>query len=366
MNDLSKACIDEAKQSMQSAINFLEKELAKIRAGKANPGMLDGVKIDYYGTPTEISQAANINTPDARSIIIQPWEKTIIGAINKAILDANLGFTPRHEGDILRIVVPPLTEERRKELCKAAKVEVENSKVNIRNARRNVMDKVKKLKDKSVPEDEVKQVEKEIQDITDKFIGECDKIYCRQRERDYDCVNHAIESNRMESWFDSLESTNKYCELLDPPPLRSSLLYAHAADGRHRPAGQSLSASVVGIGLNVNETDFPDWVPNPVSLKQAAGETLPLGMVLERVVDGIAIRYRQLAEEAVSGHFRLDGDYQSRLLNLGVEMPYLYRNTAIRATIRGVNRFGHLELVTHEGESIVCQLKELVFQGLTE
>ena len=176
MNDLSKACIDEAKQTMQSAINFLEKELAKIRAGKANPGMLDGVKIDYYGTPTELSQAANISTPDARSIIIQPWDKSIIGAINKAILDANLGFTPRHEGDILRIVVPPLTEERRKELGKSAKSEVENGKVNIRNARRNVMDKVKKLKD------EVKQVEKEIQDITDKYIGECDKIYAAKEK----------------------------------------------------------------------------------------------------------------------------------------------------------------------------------------
>ena len=177
MNDLSKACIDEAKNSMHTAINFLKKELEKIRAGKANPGMLDGVKIDYYGTPTEISQVANIKTPDPRIIIIQPWEKSVIGALNKAILDANLGFTPRHEGDILRIIIPPLTEERRKELSKAAKVEVENSKVNIRNARRNVMDKVKKLKDKSVPEDEVKQVEKEIQDITDKFIAECDQIY---------------------------------------------------------------------------------------------------------------------------------------------------------------------------------------------
>ena len=148
MNDLSKACIDEAKNSMQNAISFLNKELEKIRSGKANPAMLDGVKIDYYGTPTEISQVANINTPDPRSIIIQPWEKTIIGAINKAILDANLGFTPRHEGEILRIVIPPMTEERRKELTKAAHAEVENSKVNIRNARRNVMDKVKKLKDK--------------------------------------------------------------------------------------------------------------------------------------------------------------------------------------------------------------------------
>ena len=182
MNDLSKACIEEAKNSMQSAINFLNKELEKIRSGKANPAMLDGVKIDYYGTPTEISQVANINTPDPRSIIIQPWEKTIIGAINKAILDANLGFTPRHEGEILRIVIPPMTEERRKELTKAAHAEVENSKVNIRNARRNVMDKVKKLKDKSVPEDEVKQVEKELQDITVKNIAECDKIFAAKEK----------------------------------------------------------------------------------------------------------------------------------------------------------------------------------------
>ena len=182
MNDLSKNCIAEAKNSMQNAVNFLEKELAKIRASKSNPAMLDGVKVDYYGAPTEISQVANINTPDPRTIIIQPWEKTIIGAINKAILDANLGFTPRHEGDILRITIPPLTEERRKELCKAAKAEAENGKVNVRNARRNVMDKVKKLEDKSVPEDEVKQVEKEIQDITDKFIGECDKVYAAKEK----------------------------------------------------------------------------------------------------------------------------------------------------------------------------------------
>ncbi len=182
MNDLSKACLDEARNSMKSSLSFLEKELAKIRAGKANPGMLDGVKVDYYGTMTEISQVANVNTPDARSIIIQPWEKTILGAINKAILDANLGFTPRHEGEILRIVIPPLTEERRKELCKQAKTEVENAKVNVRNVRRNVMDKVKKLKDKSVPEDEVKQVEKELQDITDKNIAECDKIFAAKEK----------------------------------------------------------------------------------------------------------------------------------------------------------------------------------------
>ena len=182
MNELSKACLDEAKNSMQSSLSFLEKELAKIRAGKANPGMLDGVKVDYYGTPTEISQVANINTPDARSIVVQPWEKNMVSPINKAIMDANLGFTPRQEGDMLRIVIPPLTEERRRELSKAAKTEIENAKVNVRNVRRNVMDKVKKLKDKSVSEDEVKQVEKELQDITDKHIAECDKIYAAKEK----------------------------------------------------------------------------------------------------------------------------------------------------------------------------------------
>ena len=182
MNELSKACLDEAKNSMQSSLSFLEKELAKIRAGKANPGMLDGVKVDYYGTPTEISQVANINTPDARSIVVQPWEKNMVSPINKAIMDANLGFTPRQEGDMLRIVIPPLTEERRRELSKAAKTEIENAKVNVRNVRRNVMDKVKKLKDKSVPEDEVKQVEKELQDITDKHIAECDKIFAAKEK----------------------------------------------------------------------------------------------------------------------------------------------------------------------------------------
>lgn len=183
MNELSKACLDEAKKNMQSAINFLEMELEKIRAGKANPGMLSGVKIDYYGNPTDISQTANITTPDARSIVIQPWDKNIIGAINKAILDANLGFTPRHEGDLLRISIPPLTEERRKQLSKEAHAMVESAKVNVRNARRNVLDKVKKLKDKAVPEDEVKQVEKDLQDTTDKFIAQCDTI-CAAKEKE--------------------------------------------------------------------------------------------------------------------------------------------------------------------------------------
>jgi ribosome recycling factor len=183
MNDLSKACLDEAKNNMQGAVKHLEQELTKIRAGKANPAMLDGIKADYYGTPTLISQIANISTPDPRNIIIQPWEKTMLGVISKAIQAANLGFNPQSEGDTLRIIIPPLTEERRKELAKSAKSEVETGKVNIRNVRRNVMDKVKKLKDKGVPEDEVKQLEKDIQDVTDKYIAEADKIFdAKQKE----------------------------------------------------------------------------------------------------------------------------------------------------------------------------------------
>ena len=118
MNDLSKACLDEAKNNMQGAIKHLEAELTKIRAGKANPAMLDGIKVDYYGTPTLISQVANISTPDPRNITIQPWEKSLMGAISKAIQAANLGFNPQQEADMLRIIIPPLTEERRKELAK--------------------------------------------------------------------------------------------------------------------------------------------------------------------------------------------------------------------------------------------------------
>lgn len=177
MNDLSKNCLEEARNNMQGAINHLEKELTKIRAGKANPAMLDGIKVDYYGTPTLLSQVSNISTPDPRNITVQPWDKNMLGAISKAIQAANLGFNPQQDAEMLRIIIPPLTEERRKELVKTAKAETETGKVNVRNVRRNVMDKVKKLKDKGVPEDEVKQVEKELQDITDKFIADIDKIF---------------------------------------------------------------------------------------------------------------------------------------------------------------------------------------------
>lgn len=129
----------------------------------------------------------------------------------------------------------------------------------------------------------------------------------------------------------------------------------------NRVAGKRLSASVVGVGLNVNETAFPSWVPNPVSLCQVAGHALPLEDVLEKVLDGVAVRYGELEKGMAQGHRGVDEAYLSRLLNLGVERPYLYHGKPIRATIKGVNRFGHLELVTDGGEDLVCQLKELVF-----
>jgi len=174
MADLSKQLVEECKTNMQGALVFLEASMHKIKAGKASPSMLEGIKVDYYGNPTPIEQVANISTPDAKQLIIQPWEKTMLSPIDKAILAANLGFTPKYEGDTLRITLPVVTEERRRELVKRAKAEVEETKVSIRNVRRNIIDKVKKLKDQGVSEDEIKTTEKEIDIITEKYIKDSD------------------------------------------------------------------------------------------------------------------------------------------------------------------------------------------------
>ena len=176
MNEDAKKMLSEADSLMSDAVQHLDKELGKLRAGKASPAMLGGVKVDYYGTMTPIDQVGNINTPDAKQIVVQPWDKNLLGAIGKAIQAANLGFVPKVEADVVRIVLPPVTEERRKELCKKAKAEAENAKVSIRNVRRNILEKIKKLKDSGVPEDEVKSLEKEMQDITDKFITKADEV----------------------------------------------------------------------------------------------------------------------------------------------------------------------------------------------
>lgn len=167
---------EEAKEKMEAAISHLERELIKIRAGKASPQMLESVKLDYYGTLTRLDQVANINSPDPRSLVVQPWEKNLLSVIEKAIMAANLGFNPQNDGTIIRIVVPPLTEERRKDLMKKAKLEAENAKVSIRNIRRDAIEHGKKEEKNGAPEDMVKKFETEIQDITNKYSAKIDKL----------------------------------------------------------------------------------------------------------------------------------------------------------------------------------------------
>jgi ribosome recycling factor len=169
-------CLKQAKETMNATVAHFEKELQKVRAGKASPQMLDGIKVDYYGNPTPIDQVANVNTPDAHQIVIQPWERNMLPVIEKAILAANIGVTPQNNGEFIRLVVPAPTEERRKELVKKAKQDAEQTKVAIRNIRRTANDDAKKLKDDGVEEDAVKKLETDIQKATDEAIGKIDKI----------------------------------------------------------------------------------------------------------------------------------------------------------------------------------------------
>lgn len=166
--------IATAKEAMDSAIHHLEKQLGNIRAGKASPAMLGSVMVDYYGSQTPLSQVANVNTPDGRTITIQPWEKTMLQEIERAIMVANLGFNPMNNGETLIINVPPLTEERRINLSKIAKTEAEDAKVGIRNARKEAMHEVKKLDDAS--EDLQKNTEMDIQEMTDDYSRKVDDI----------------------------------------------------------------------------------------------------------------------------------------------------------------------------------------------
>ena len=183
MTEEAKFIIEEIKESMQHALTHLEKEFHKFRTSKASPQMLEGVKVEYYGNPSSVDKIANINTPDARTIIVQPWEKTMLNPLAKAILDANLGFNPQNNGEFLRITVPPLTEDRRRDLVKKAKGEAEIARVAIRNIRRNAVEDAKKLEKDGVSEDEIKVLEKDIQHITDSFIAQADKIL-EHKEKD--------------------------------------------------------------------------------------------------------------------------------------------------------------------------------------
>lgn len=175
MTEESQMVLSETEESMQKSIDHLDREFQKIRAGKASPQMLEGVKVDYYGVMTPIDQTANINTPDPKQIIVQPWDKSMVPIIEKAILAANLGFNPKNEGEVLRILVPPVTEERRRELVKKAKQESEDTKISIRNSRRTANDMAKDLEKEGIPEDEVKKLQEKIQELTDKFVKQVDE-----------------------------------------------------------------------------------------------------------------------------------------------------------------------------------------------
>jgi len=175
MSDELNIIKELAQENMDKAIDHLETELVKVRAGKANPNLVDGIVVDYYGTPTPINQIGNISVSDARTLTIQPWEKNMLQPIERAIIAANIGINPQNDGNMIRLFMPPLTEERRKELVKRSQGEGEHSKVAIRNIRRDAMEQVKKLQKNGLSEDVCKDAEKNIQETTDHYISLVDK-----------------------------------------------------------------------------------------------------------------------------------------------------------------------------------------------
>ena len=176
MDELVTMVLDDARERMDKSIEHLENELMKIRAGKASPRIVDGIMVDYYGVQTPINQVSNVGTPDAKTVAIQPWEKNMIDSIEKAIMQANIGITPMNNGEIIRLSIPPLTEERRKDLVKQVKAEGENTKIGVRNCRRDANEELKQLQKDGLPEDEEKTGIAEVQKITDIYIEKIDKI----------------------------------------------------------------------------------------------------------------------------------------------------------------------------------------------
>ena len=176
MEDISKGIINQVEKEMEASIAFLDEDLKTYRAGKASSSVFNGVMVNYYGSPTPLSQVSSITTPDAKSIMIQPWEKNLIPTIEKAIIDANLAFTPQNNGESIRINIPPLTEERRKDLVKKVKAAGETAKISLRNARRDGIESLKKAQKEGLAEDIVKSSEEEIQKITDKYNKKIDSL----------------------------------------------------------------------------------------------------------------------------------------------------------------------------------------------
>ncbi len=177
-----KKHLDHAADSMEACLLFLDESLAHIRAGKANPRILDGVKVDYYGQHVPISSVATITTPDAKTITIQPWEKALISVIEKAIMNSEVGITPMNNGETIRLGIPPLTEDRRKQLAKQSKAECEDAKISVRNARRDAIENFKKMQKEGLPEDEEKDAEVSVQKIHDKYIKKIDEMFAAKEK----------------------------------------------------------------------------------------------------------------------------------------------------------------------------------------
>lgn len=183
MSEALDMIIDDAAKQMKKAISHLEAELGRIRAGKANPQILEGVYVDYYGNSTPLAQVANITTPDARTLSIQPWEKNMLQPIEKAIIASNIGLNPQNDGSIIRLFLPPLTEERRKDLVKRVNAEGENAKVSVRSIRRDSIEQIKKEQKDGLSEDIAKDGEARVQGITDKHIALVDQ-HCKDKEKE--------------------------------------------------------------------------------------------------------------------------------------------------------------------------------------
>ena len=169
--------LDAAKETMDGALKHLNIELAKIRAGKATPNMLEGVQVEYYGMMSPLQSVSSITTPDARTLAVKPFEKRLIGEIEKAIRNANLGFNPSNDGEVVRINIPPLTEDRRRDLVKRVKNEIETAKINVRNVRQDANNSIKKLKNDGVSEDDIKRGEERVQKITDSYVAKIEQVF---------------------------------------------------------------------------------------------------------------------------------------------------------------------------------------------
>ena len=178
----TKEIITNADESMQLAVEYLDETLSHIRAGKASPKLLDGIRVEYYGSLAPISNVANISVPDARTIAITPWEKPMFKEIEKAIINSELGVTPENNGEVIRICIPPLTEERRRQLVKQSKAEAENAKVSVRNARREAVDLIKKEVKAGLSEDSGKDAEAEVQKVHDKYMKRIDEVFAAKEK----------------------------------------------------------------------------------------------------------------------------------------------------------------------------------------